>query len=258
MIRVSLRGEKNSIDPIMDDDIETYLDLSKYTEEGVQRVPVQFRKLGTALGVDPLEIKVDPVEITLELDHRISRYVSLSPNIQGYPEQGYELSSSTITPNQVVVDGPMRIMSGISELSTDVIELGGRSEDFTATVRIMNPDPLLVIRGDGFAEFRGLVKKIINSRNFDNLPITIRDLDSRFTAEIAQLSFGMRLEGNRYELETYVPEQGALYLDCSAITGPGTWDLPVQAEILPAFTLIQAEPQTVTVIVREAPAGTED
>jgi hypothetical protein len=258
MIRVSLRGEKNSIDPIMDEDIETYLDLTKYTEEGIQQVPVQYRKLGTALGVDSLEIKVEPLTVTLELDHRISKSVPLSPNIQGYLEQGYELSSSAITPTQVVVDGPSRIMGGISTLSTEVIEQGGRSEDFTTTVRIINPDPLLVIQGNGLAEFRGLVTKIIIYRNFDSLPITLRGLDPRFTAGFTQRSGGMRLAGPQSELEIYVPQQTVLYLDCGGITEPGTWDLLLQADIPPAFTLVRGEPQTVTVTVWEPSSDTED
>jgi len=52
MVRVTLRGEANGINPILEDDIEAYLDLSKHTEAGSYREPVQIRKLGTALGIE--------------------------------------------------------------------------------------------------------------------------------------------------------------------------------------------------------------
>lgn len=246
MVRVSLRGEANSIYPILDDDIETYLDMTRYTGEGTYRAPVQVRKKGTALGVDPLEITVDPMEVTLELDQRISKYVPLTPNFQGYPEQGYELVSYSLTPAQVAVEGPRRLMSALSELSTDFIELGGRSDDFVSAVRILNRDPLLIIRGDGMAEFRGFVKKLIIIRSFDNLPVTIQGLADNLRAEAEYVTGSIRLEGDQGELEQYIPQGTILTLDCAQIDAPGTYSLPVSAQIPSLFTLIRTDPAFIT------------
>jgi hypothetical protein len=247
MVRITLRGEANSIYPILEDDIEAYLDLTRHISEGTYRAPVQIRKKGTALGVEPLEISVDPLEVSIELDQKISKYVPLTPNFQGYLESGYELVSYTLTPTQVVVDGPLRLMSGLSELFTDFIELGGRSEDFIATVHIMNRDPLLVIRGDGMTEFRGLVRKFIMIRSFENLPIEIRSLDGEFEGTPAIETGSIRIEGPQSELEAFEPGANTLYLDCSQITESGVYTLQVQADIPRVFTLIRSDPSYVTV-----------
>jgi YbbR domain-containing protein len=247
MVRITLRGEANSIYPILEDDIEAYLDLTKYTVEGAYRAPVQVRKKGTALGVEPLEISVDPLDVSIELDQKISKYVPLTPSFQGYLEGGYELVSYTLTPTQVVVDGPLRLMSGLSELSTDFIELGGRSDDFTATVRIMNRDPLLVIRGDGITEFRGLVRQFIVIRSFENLPIEMRGLNEDLEGTPAVENGSIRLEGPQGELGSFEPRKNILYLDCSQITEPGVYPLPVQADIPQSFTLTRSDPSYVTV-----------
>jgi YbbR domain-containing protein len=69
-VRVKVRGEKDSIGSILEEDIEVYLDLKRFSEEGTHRVPLQFRKMGTALGIDPLEITIDPPEIVLDLEKR--------------------------------------------------------------------------------------------------------------------------------------------------------------------------------------------
>jgi hypothetical protein len=249
MVRVTLRGEANSIYPILEDDIEAYLDLTRYTMEGSYRAPVQVRKKGTALGVEPLEIGVDPMEVSVELDQKISKYVPLAPSFQGYLEPGYELVSYTLAPTQVVADGPLRLMSGLSELFTDFIELGGRSDDFTAIVRIMNRDPLLVIRGDGMTEFRGLVRKSIMIRSFENLPVSLRGLNENFTTTPPEEAVSIRLEGPQNELEPYQPEVNMLYLDCSQITEPGDYTLPVQAIIPQSFILTRSEPSQITVRV---------
>jgi YbbR domain-containing protein len=252
MVRISLRGEPNSINPIQEDDIEPYLDLTKYTAEGTYRAPVQVRKKGTALGVDPLEISVDPPEVSIELDQKISKYVPLTPSFQGYLAGGYEMTY-TLTPSQVVAEGPLRLMSGLSELSTEFIELDGRSDDFTAAVRIMNRDPLLVIRGDGITEFRGRIRKSIMIRSFENVPIGIRGLSEDLEGAPVVETGNIRLEGPQSELEVFEPGTGILYLDCSQITESGDYSLPVQVDIPPSFTLIRSDPAYV--IVKAVPGN---
>jgi YbbR domain-containing protein len=255
MIRVSLRGEANSIYPIMEDDIEAFLDLTKHTETGTYRAPVQIRKMGTALGVEPLEITVDPAEISLELDRKISKYVPLVPSFQGYPAEGYELSSYTLSPNQVVVDGPLRIMEGLSELSTDIVDLGGRNEAFSLPVKIMNRDPLLIIRGDGTTEFRGVITRLVSVSSIDNLPVRISGLQEQFTAEPAVTFGSIRIGGSEADLGGSLPSGLFLNLNCGDIDVPGTYNIPVQVDVPAPFTLIRSEPGVITVEVRERETG---
>jgi hypothetical protein len=253
MVRVSLRGEANSIFPILEEDIEAYLDFTRHNERGNYRVPVQIRRRGTALGVEPLEIIVDPAEVVIQIDEKMSKYVPLKPSFEGYLESGYEMVSYTLTPTQVVVDGPSGLLEQILELPTETINIGGRSEDFTTTVHILNRDSFLQIRGDGMAEFRGFVKKLIIIRSFENLPVVISGLDSKFTAVMEVTRGSIRIEGNQSELEHYNPAANAdiLTLDCSSITESGSYTLPVRADIPAMFTLIRSDPTAVTIQVRE-------
>jgi hypothetical protein len=257
MIRISLRGEANSIYPILDDDIETFLDLTPYTSPGTYRIPIQIRKKGTALGVEPLEINMEPLDVMVELDQKISKYVHLSPSFQGYLETGYEMVSYTMTPSQVVVDGPQRLMDSLTELSTEFIELGGRSDDFSTSVRILNRDPLLTIRGDGMTEVRGVVRRLVIIRNFTNLPVELNGLPGQFTAETGGLIGSVRLEGTQRDLEAYEPDRAVLHLDCSQITEPGAYTLAVQADIPREFTLIRQDPAQVSIQVRFREDGAE-
>ena len=250
MVRVSLRGEANSIYPILEEDIETYLDLKKYNQEGSYRVPIQIRKKGTAMGVEPLEINVDPMEVTLDLDQKIGKYVLLTPNVQGYPEEGYELVSYTLIPNQVMVEGPLRLVTNLTELTTEIIDIGERSDDFAATVHIMNRDPLLVIRGEGVAEFQGLIKQLIMIRSFSDFVIELRGLDPQFSVNMDIRTGGIRLEGPQRQLAPFEPRDITLFVDCSSITRPGDFSLPVQVRGVPApFTLIRSEPSQVNLRV---------
>ncbi|MDR1908345.1 MAG: hypothetical protein LBQ35_00310 [Spirochaetaceae bacterium] len=250
MVKVSLRGEANSIFPIQEEDIVAYLDLKHYTARGTYRVPVQIRKKGTALGVEPLEISVDPVEITIELDQKQSKYITIVPSFTGYLEPGYELVSYTLTPTQAVVDGPEKLMGSLQELYTEAIDLGGRSDDFSAMLKIVIDDPRMTIRGIEAADFRGFVKRLIIIRSFENLPIVIDGLDESFTAVTGIVSGSIRVQGSQNELEGYSPAGTILRLDCSRITAPGSYTLPVQAALPGEFTLVRSDPTAVTVQVR--------
>jgi YbbR domain-containing protein len=253
-VRVKLSGEASSIHSIAEEDIEAYLDLTRYHEKGTYRVPVQIHKKDTALGGEPAGISIDPPQVVMELDEKISRYVPLKPNFGGYPESGYEMVSYTLIPPQVVVDGPKSLVEQLSELSTETIELGGRNADFIVTTRIQQRDPLLQIRGgDSMAEFQCSIKKLIIIRSFDDLPVAISGLGADFTAVMDITSANIRIEGNQSELESYKPALDAaiLTLDCSGITEAGTYTLQVQADIPAAFTLIRSDPTAITIQVRE-------
>jgi hypothetical protein len=252
IVRITLRGDATSIYPILEDDIEAYIDLRNHTAPGLYRAPVQIRKKGTALGVEPLEISVDPMEISLELDQKMSKYVPLSANLRGGVQAGYNLISYTLTPAQVVVDGPLTLLGSITELSTDYIDLDDRNEDFSATVKILNRDPLLVIRGNGAAEFRGFVRRAVPVRNFSELPLTVRNLAARLTAHLDVKAGAVRLEGDQDRLDAFIPPPDFLYVDASGISGPGTYTLPVQAAAPEGFKLLRQEPQDAVLVVSAA------
>jgi YbbR domain-containing protein len=242
VVRVNLRGEAANIYPISEEDIEAYVDLKNYDTPGWYHAPVLIRKTGTSLGIEPLEISVDPIEISLELDQRTSKYVPLTANLRGTVQDGHNLISYTITPAQVMVEGPLSVLGNISELYTDLIDLEGRTDDFSVTVRILNSDPLVLIRGSGMIEFHGLVRRTVPVRNFTGLPITVYGLDEAFTSELELKTGSLRLEGPQNLLDLFVPPPLFLYVDGSEITGPGVYTLPVKVDLPEDFNLLRQEP----------------
>ena len=255
MIRVGLRGEANSIYPVVEDDIETYIDMEKFDVPGVYTVPVQWRKKGTALGVETLQITVDPMEVTLSLDNKISKVVPLTANLRGQVETGYTLTSYSLNPAQVVIDGPAELVWSISEVFTDAIDLDGRSGDFSVMASILNQDPLMVMRGNGTTEFLGIVSQIVAVRNIIGVPISVTGLMEGFSAELETKSGIIHLEGGPQNvLEQFEPPPDFLRVDCSGISMPGTYVLKVTAGTAGSMVL-KIEPEEVTIEIR---AGDEE
>lgn len=249
MIRVTLRGEADSIYPILESDIEAYIDLSSFKSEGVYKIPVMVRKQGTALDVDPLEVKVDPIEIALALEKRTTKIVPVTPSFRGYLENGYELSSYSLEPAQVEISGPRSAVDRIHDVTTDFIELSGRRESFSAEVKILNRDTLVIVRGDGSVAFRGTVDQSVLLRTFEKLPIVLSGLPAGFVGR-PDTNFGsVRLQGSQKDLELYQPEASLLTVDCSGITKEGAYVLPLIVSAPPNFQVIRYDPLEVTVQV---------
>jgi len=159
-VRISLRGESVGIRQIVAEDIEAYIDLTRYDYEGNYKVPVQIRKKGGALGVEPLEITVLPIEIPLSLEQKIARNVNVFPVLSGTVADGYELTDQSLNPSSVTVDGPRSILNGHIEFNTETIDLDNRYDDFSVILIIKNNNPLLSIRGSNTVEFKGTISRI--------------------------------------------------------------------------------------------------
>jgi YbbR domain-containing protein len=164
-VRISLRGEAEGIQQILDEDIEAYIELDKYANEGNYKVPVHIRKKGSALGVEPLEISVVPIEIPLSLEQKITKTVSVYPVLQGTVADGYELSNRALIPASVVAEGPRSVLENYIGFNTEIINLDRRYDDFSIMVNIIINNPLISIHGNQMLEFRGTIRRIIRERN---------------------------------------------------------------------------------------------
>ncbi len=249
MVRITLRGEANNVFPIMEEDIEAYLDLAKYKSEGVYKAPVLIRKKGTATGIDPLEVHVEPLEVAVAVERKLAKTVPVTPSFRGYLEPGYELATYVVEPSHVEISGPTSVVDRVTDVTTDFVELSGRKEDFAVKVKIINRDSLLSIRGEGQVEFRGTIQQSVMIRTLEHLPIVISGLPDGFIAR-PQVNFGsVKLQGSQNDLESYVPDASFLSLDCSDVTDSGMYLLPLVVSAPPNFSVVRYDPLEVAVEV---------
>ena len=248
-VRINLRGEDESIKSIAESDIEAYVDLSQYEDGGLYSAPVQVRKKGTALGIEPLEITVSPSKISLQLDQRFSKTIPLTAAIRGRAADGFDLVSFTLSPQEVTVTGPRGSLESVVELETDSIELDGRNGDFTAVVSIANPSPLFVLRGNGTAEFSCVIRPSVSVRSIEGIPILFSGLPDALEADTDGRTGSIRIEGRQSDLDSFQPHPAFLTVICDGLYRPGTYTLPVFIDLPPEFTLIRREPEEVTLTV---------
>ncbi|MDR1840222.1 MAG: hypothetical protein LBQ93_11650 [Treponema sp.] len=159
-VSLNIKWETGTPQSIFEEDIEAYIDLGKYTKEGTYKVPVQTRIKGSAVGVEPLQIRVSPVEILLQLEEKTNRIIPVFPVLQGTIAQDYELTRQLIIPETVVAEGSRRVLDSQSEFYTDTIDLEGRFEDIIVYVNIINTNPYITIHGSNMIEYHGTIRRI--------------------------------------------------------------------------------------------------
>lgn len=256
MVRVTLRGEANTVFPILEEDIEAYIDLTKYKSAGVYKAPILIRKTGSAAVADPLQIQVDPLETAIAIEFRKTKLVPITPSFRGYLESGYELSSYSIEPAEIEVAGPASRIDALVDVTTEAIELTGRQAAFSVSVKLANRDSLLSIRGDGAVQFSGQIRQSIVMRSLDKQPIILSGLPEGLVA-FPQTNFGtVALQGSQHDLSAYVPDASLLSIDCSRLTAPGSYLLPLIVSAPPNFDVVRYDPIEVSVEVGYAAAGT--
>lgn len=252
-VRVRLRGESEDIFRLEEGDLEFYLDLSERTSPGQYRVPVQLDKRYPAEAFGVVEISIEPAEITVELAARESRMVEVVPNFIGAPPSGYRLQQHTLNPPEVEIVGPEQRLDAVERIETEPIELTGRTEDFSQTVRLRAPDPLVSLPQGDRAELLAVIEETVVLTTFEPVEVVLINLDGEFELR-GELPDGLvRVQAMQGAFDTIGPGEVQIIADASEVDGPGTYQLPTRP-LLPSGMLVLRYEPTMIELEFEEPA----
>jgi|JFJP01.1.fsa_nt_gi hypothetical protein len=251
-VRLVVRGEANAIYSILEEDLHASVDLGPYKAPGIVRVPVIVEKRGSALGIDPLEISVEPPEIAISIEPRVERDIHVVPSFRGYLEPGYELAGFKLEPSKIEVAGPASLMEDLEDVATESIELTGRSENFTVRTSLSNRNPLLFFLTSDTFVFTAEIRKTLVYRIFQDLPVTFTGLPPGLTVRDTGSIGNARVAASSVELDGFVPADGVLEADLSRITLPGVYSVPVIPRFPAVFDVESWAPVVITVTVERS------
>jgi YbbR domain-containing protein len=250
MVKIRLRGENESIYPVLEEDVVAFIDLKALRKEGEYRVQLGTRLKGTALDVEPLEVGIDPVEISLRVEHKVSKKVPVTPGFKGYPESGYEFSGFTVSPANVEISGPRTAVEKIREIETGTVELTGVNASFGGTVPLVHNNPLVSVSGSVQVQYTVTITQTTMVRNFEAVPFYFENLDPSLAAVTDKVSGSLQISGAQTDLADWILPENALTVLCENVHGPGIYTLPVHAIVPDPFTVVQSDPPQVVVMVQ--------
>jgi YbbR domain-containing protein len=246
-VRITLRGAGDAIFPILEEDVDASVSLDTHHTPGVYRADVKVDRKGTAQGVEPLEIRVEPQWINFTLEPLTEKKVAVSPDLKGTPAYGYELVQSGISPQNVIIRGAKSRVQSVASLATEEIDLTGRTGSFASKVKILLPNPLLKVAGDSSADFHATIQEAIAQHAFDGVSVMPLDLSPHLALKAPSAPGSVKLQGTQLALDAIHPEDLRLQVDLGGVRRAGEYTLPTRPESVPGVMVLDWSPREVTV-----------
>jgi YbbR domain-containing protein len=252
-VRLTIRGEQEDLDAILEDDIQVYADFSEYRENGRYRTPINYELSGRLQGLelDRLEINLDPVEITTFIESKLIRSLPvLEPRRQGEPAQGYRFVKYEIKPNAVEVQGPASKVRALEGIETEAVSIQGARDDFPVVVRLKTPDPAMRFTGEETVQVDVIMAEAQVRKDFVFQGLEIQNLFPGLLVELEEYNITVEVTAtpSRYDAIGSVP--AAPYIDLSGLAQPGEVTVPVQVDLPEGVTLEAIIPPEVQVILK--------
>ncbi len=247
-VRISLRGSQEQIFSVLDNEISAVANFSDAASEGTFRQPVEIRfDSRLPLSEDTIEIRVEPEEITIYQEEKIIKSLEVVPVMVGFPPNGYELVQYFISPSTIMVQGPRSQMESIQSISTEEVDLTNRYDDFSLSTRLVSPGENVYFPGGDIVEIRGVVDESVIVQTMTNQPIITVDMAENLVITDALPEISLTMQGSQLLLETLRPRDFHFFLDCSDIRTPGTYTLPIRADVPSGVTVLKYSPREISV-----------
>ena len=249
-VRITVRSTAENIAETLQSDFTATIDLTKYEKEGSFSVPVSVHLSPKLLLMDPFEIKLNPESVSMRLEEKTLKYVSVVPSLSGEVQHGYVVTKTAVEPATVEITGPRRSVDETKQVYTSAIDVTSLSESKTVEASLQNINSLLAINPAKSYTVHVDVAEEPLVKKFTDVPVRLLFLPEALEAEGEAPKISFDVAGTVPTLEDYELSESAVYADCSAIDKVGTYDLPVHITLPSYFQIENQSAETVNVAVR--------
>lgn len=247
-IHVSLKGDQEIVNDITPDMITLSIDLTPFETPGAYSVPVVVSYKDDIL--NDLEVKVSPTQILVGFEKKLIKTLPVDPVISGSPIAGFKLTASSIFPSVISVVGPFSILSNYRSIQTEEIDLSDKKKGFELMVQLEKPNPLIVFAGGDLVEFHCTIEESIQVKTVSEMGIVSIDLKEDLILETLLPPAEITVQGSELTLSGLKEGDINIYIDCSSITSPGEYLLPVKIEPPAEMNVLMYSPSELLVKVR--------
>lgn len=246
-VSITLRGTAEDIYSVVEEDFVARADFTGNETEGKFREPVVIEKKGTALLYPNVEVRVEPGDVVISQESKITRTLPVDPTLTGFPSLGYDLSQYFVSPSSVTVIGPRSVLEDLESLSTETIDLSGKYEDFNVSSRLKYPSESVYFPGGDVIEFRGVITEALLVKTVANIDVTLLNLSSALRLSESPPRGSVTVQGNQGQIESLDRGGVLLFADCAHITEPGQYTIPVLPRMTGDAALLNWLPREITI-----------
>jgi YbbR domain-containing protein len=196
--------------------------------------------------LSPVEVEPRTAHVTIPVfTDRVSRSLPVSPVVTGTPAAGFEVSSVTVTPLSVTVEGDADELAALVRVDTLPVSVTGASTDFEVPIGLDLPTGIVPL-SDAPVRVSIALRPVTSTRNFESGLRLVGAKDFAYALSVDRVL--VTVGGSVADLDRLEGSALVMDLDVSDL-GPGASEVPVTADLPTGVTLVSASPETVTVTV---------
>jgi YbbR domain-containing protein len=197
----------------------------------------------------PVKIEPSSVQVKISVGSgRQNKTVPVNPIVTGTPAPGFEVTSVTVSPPVVSVEGNANGLASLAAADSQPVSISGASTDLTRTVPLALPDGVDAISVASVSVTITL-QPITGTRTFSSGIVLSGARDDR-TYSLSTATVLVTVGGNAADLDALDPSSLAVVADVDGL-GPGSHKVKLKLSLPADVTLVAASPPEVTVTVAE-------
>ncbi len=238
-IRVRLNGPRTLLATVDPQKLTVSLDLQDI-RPGISAFEILPSRLNLPRGIDVTYIS--PSVVTLEADRKVRRVLPVKARIRGAPAEGFEVAAVDVEPAEVEVEGAERVLRGLGEIPTAVVDVTGLDGSFSRPVSLVMPDPTVKPVGDETVRLTVEIREVVAEREFLEIPVP--PPAPGWTTLPATVT--VRLRGSVRRLAKIASDQVRVRLEPAEEPAPGP--ARVLADVPPGVDVVAVEPGVVELV----------
>ncbi len=244
-VRVRVRGAANIVSGLQPGDVVASIDLAG--ERPGRRLFDMFAgRVRVPFGVEATQVFPATIAVSLE-PAGAPRMVTVVPDIQGRPADGFAVGRISATPATVEVVGPESRIAGLTEALTEPVSIDGASGRVRTTVTVGVSDPMVRLRTPGSAQVTVEIVPAPAERILRAVPVRVNG--GARAASIEPDSITVVVRGPRDRLDALEDAGVGAFVDLAGFR-PGRYNLPVTIVAGAGVGVTHIDPSRVRVTVR--------
>ena len=142
-VTVHVRGDDNVVSALTEGSLRVVLDLQG-SQPGLNTMPIGTDQVAAPARVEV--IQVDPGTVTVVLEEAGQIAVRVKPAVEGRPAPGFAVSNISVSPDRVIVGGPVSRLNDPIDVITEKVMVDGRSGRFVQEVAVGVNHPQLRVQ----------------------------------------------------------------------------------------------------------------
>ncbi|HOT30171.1 MAG TPA: CdaR family protein [Candidatus Ozemobacteraceae bacterium] len=247
--RVTVEGSKEAIERIAVAQVVVTLNNARNSVSESCPVLLLATSGETIEGVKVVPEKVN-VDITVKAGYP-GKVIRVMPQFINKPPEGYRLEGFDVTPPDISITGPGRILEQMSELLTMPIDLAMMTSSGSITALLKPPVETVRVAGTGtvIVGIRLTASQVV--RQFAGLPLTVKNSSNQHCL-VSPSSYTLILRGFVEQLDKVSRADMNLVLDMRKMA-PGSYavDLPCPVGVPDKVEVVEIQPKKVQIEITE-------